>query len=239
MPRGAKQMREGKGFEDLGERELNELGNAYSAHGMWEEAIDAYLRSLAKRKSGGDTRGQGIVLNNLGAVYYRQGRVQDALECYEASCEMAQELKEELSELVALMNLVFLHFSEGMVNDFRRRAGEAELLALALERWEPMTKLKWLRGRLALSEGERYEEGLSYYAEALSYAARDGDTELAQMLSRIDKQAEHLSSQGARGLALVFYDYLQVFARDQGFGESILSRLSEKRDEILRRPSLP
>jgi tetratricopeptide (TPR) repeat protein len=232
-------MKEGKDFEDLDERELNELGNAYSAHGMWEDAIDAYLRSLAKRKPGGDTRGQGIVLNNLGAVYYRQGRVQEALECYEAGCEIAQFLGEELSELVALMNLVFLHFSEGRLDDFRRRADEAEVLAVALERWEPMTKLKWLRGRLALSDAERYEEGLSHYGEALVYAARDSDSELAQMLSRIDRQAESLSSQGARGLALVFYDYLQVFAHDQGFGRSILSRLSEKRDEILRRPSLP
>jgi tetratricopeptide (TPR) repeat protein len=232
-------MREGKDLEDLDERELNDLGNAYSAHGMWEEAIKAYLRSLAKRKSGGDTRGQGIVLNNLGAVYHRQGRVQEAVECYEASCEIAQRLGEELSELTTLMNLVFLHFSEGRLDDFRRRADEAELLILALERWEPMTKLKWLRGRLALSDGERYEEGLSYYSEALVYAARDSESELAQMLNRVDRQAEHLSSQGARGLALVFYDYLQVFARDRGFGKSILSRLSEKRDEILRRPSLP
>jgi tetratricopeptide (TPR) repeat protein len=232
-------MKEGKDLEDLDERELNELGNAYSAHGMWEEAIDAYLRSLAKRKSGDDARGQGIVLNNLGAVYYRQGRVQEALECYEASYEIARELGEELSELVALMNMVFLHFGEGRVDDFRRRAGDAEALALALERWEPMSKLKWLRGRLALSDGERYEEGLGYYAEALSYAAREGDAELAQMLSRIDRQAERLSSQGARGLAIVFYDYLHAFARDQGFGEGALARLSEKRDEILRRPSLP
>ena len=232
-------MKEGKDFGDLDERELNELGNTYSAQGMWEEAIDSYLRSMAVRRSSGDVRGQGIVLNNLGAVYYHQGRLQEALECYEASRQIAHELGEGLSELVALMNLSFHHFTEGTHDEFLQRADGAEALALTLGRWESMCKLRWLRGRLALADPERYEEGLKLYAEALSYASRDGETELQQMLTRVDAQAQRLASQGARGLALVLYDYLQVFGRDQGFGQSVLSHLTQKREEILRRPSLP
>lgn len=232
-------MTEGKDIEDLDERELNELGNAYGARGMWDEAIDSYLRSLAMRKANGDVRGQGIVLNNLGATYYHQGRAHEALECYEASYEIAHTHGEELSELIALMNLVFLHFEEGTLDGFLRRADEAESLALALDRWEPMAKLKWLRGRLALRDPDRYQEGLGCYAEALAYASRGGEDELQQMLSRVDGQARRLSTQGARGLALVLYDYLQAFARDQGFGDSVLSHLTQQREEILRRPSLP
>ncbi len=232
-------VKEGKDFEDLDERELNELGNAYSARGMWEEAIDSYLRSMALRKFSGDVCGQGIVLNNLGAVYYRQGRLQEALECYEASRQIAHELGESLSELVALMNLAFHHFTAGKHDQFLHRADEAEALALTLGRWESMCKLRWLRGRVALGDPERYQEGLRLYAEALSYASRDGEPELEQMLARVDAQAQRLASQGARGLALVFYDYLQVFARDQGFGQSLLFHLTQKREEILRGPSLP
>ena len=231
-------MEEGKDFEELDERELNELGNAYSAHGMWEEAIESYLRSLALRKPQGDVRGQGIVLNNLGAAYYHEGRLEEALECYQSSRQIAHELGEQLSELVALMNLVFLYFTERQLDHFLRCADEAQVLALAGERWEPLCKLSWLRGRLALSDSERYQEGLGYYAEALSYASRDGDTALEKMLSRVEAQAQLLAAQGARGLALVFYDYLQVFARDQGFSESVLSHLVRKREEILRKPSL-
>jgi len=226
-------------IEDLDARELNELGNAYSARGMWKEAIDSYLRSMAVRKSSRDLRGQGVVLNNLGAVYYHQGRLDEALECYDASRQIAHELGEELSELVALMNLSFHHFTRGEHDEFLRLADEAESLALTLGRWESMCKLRWLRGRLALADAERFEEGLKLYAEALGYASRDGETELQQMLTRVDAQAQHLASQGARGLALVLYDYLQVFARDEGFGQSVLSHLTLKRDEILRRPSLP
>ena len=232
-------MTEGRDIEDLDERELNELGNAYSDSGMWDEAIDSYLRSLTMRKSSGDVRGQGIVLNNLGATYYHQERVHEALECYEASYEIAHTQGEELSELIALMNLVFLHFEEGTLGEFLRRADEAGSLALALDRWEPMAKLKWLRGRLALRDPDRYQEGLGYYAEALAYASRDGEDELQQMLSRVDGQARRLSTQGARGLALVLYDYLQAFARDQGFSDSVLSHLTQQREKILRRPSLP
>jgi tetratricopeptide (TPR) repeat protein len=227
-----------KDLEDLDERQLNELGNAYSAQGMWEEAISSYLRSLALRKSQRDDRGQGIVLNNLGAAYYRQGRLREARDCYEASRQIASDLGEVLNELVALMNLVFLHFSEGQSEDFLRRAGQAEVLALELERWEPLSKLSWLKGRLALSVPDRYQTGLTRYAEAMEYASREGETELQRMLDRVDAQADTLVADGSRGLALVLYDYLHVFAKDQGFSENLLSRLTRKREEILHRPSL-
>jgi hypothetical protein len=58
------------------------------------------------------------------------------------------------------------------------------------------------------------------------------------MLRRADAQAEQLLEQGSRGLALVLYDYLQLFARQEGFSKGVLTHLSRKREEILRRPSL-
>jgi tetratricopeptide (TPR) repeat protein len=228
----------GQDFEDLDERQLNDLGNAYSAQGMWEEAISSYLRSLALRKIQCDQRGQGIVLNNLGATYYRQGRPEEARDCYEASRQIARELGEGLSELVTLMNLVFLDFSEQHAEDFLRRADEAEILALELARWEPLSRLSWLKGRLALSVPERFQPGLVHYAAALDYASREGESELWTMLGRVDAQAEQLVTDGARGLALVMYDYLHVFAQDRGFGEGVLLHLTTKREQILRRPSL-
>jgi tetratricopeptide (TPR) repeat protein len=231
-------MDSGRSIEDLDERELNELGNAYSAQGMWEEAIDSYLRSLAMRKSQGDQHGQAIVLNNLGGVYYVQGRLPEAEDCFETSRQMAGESGEGLTELVGLMNLAFLHFAEGQADDFLRCADEAEVLAQELEQWEPLSKLSWLKGRLALSVPDRYEKGLTLYAEALDYAARAGEAELAKMLDRVDGQAEQLVLDGSRGLALVLYDYLHVFVQEQGFEDSTVSRLVTKREEILTRPSL-
>jgi tetratricopeptide (TPR) repeat protein len=228
----------GRDIEELDAQELNELGNAYSAHGMFEEAIDSYLRSLAKRKSKGDLRGQAVVLNNLGAVYYQQGRFPEAMECYQASLEIARDQGEEATELAALMNLVFLHYTQQEYEAFRARAGDAEELALRMERWEPLVKLNWLRGRLAMDDPEGFQRGLRYYSAALSYAAREGDDELEQMLRRIDAQAERLLAQDSRGLAMVLYDYLGAFAREEALSEGVLSWFSGKREEILRRPSL-
>lgn len=225
-------------MEELDARELNELGNAYSAHGMWEEAITAYLRSLALRKDQGDVRGQGIVLNNLGAVYHNQGRQQEALACYEGSQQIAHQVRDQLSELVALMNMVFLHFTQGQVEEFVRRADEAQESALALERWEPLCKLSWLRGRLALSRSTAFEEGLANYGDALRYAAREGETSLTEMMDRVDAQAERLLYRGSRGMALVLYDYLLALVRDEGFSQEVRARLVRKREDILRRPSL-
>jgi len=231
-------MEEGKEFEELDERELNELGNAYSARGMWEEAIRSYLRSLGLRKAQGDDRGQGIVLNNLGAVYYNQRRYEEALECYEGSRQLAHSVGEELSELVALMNLAFLQFTQGQTEEFLRYADEAEDLASSLERWEPLSKLSWLRGRLAMSDPEAYEQGLAHYSDALRSAAQEGEDELSGMMDRVDAQADRLLFEGSRGLAIVLYDYLHASMQAEGFSEAVLAHLMSKREEILRRPSL-
>jgi hypothetical protein len=58
------------------------------------------------------------------------------------------------------------------------------------------------------------------------------------MMGRVHEQAEHLVSRGSRGMALVLYDYLLAFVRDQGFSENIQAHLTEKRQAILQRPSL-
>jgi hypothetical protein len=39
-------------------------------------------------------------------------------------------------------------------------------------------------------------------------------------------------------MALVLYDYLLAFVRDQGFSEKVQAHLAQKREDILRRPSL-
>jgi tetratricopeptide (TPR) repeat protein len=182
---------------------------------------------MALRKALGDIRGQGIVLNNLGTVYYNQRRSLEALECYEGSRQIAQELGQELSELVALMNLAFLHFTHEEVREFYERADEAERLALTLERWEPLSKLSWLRGRLALSS-----------TEALRYASLEAETCLQEMMTRVDERAERLLAQDSRAIALVLPAYLQAFMRAQSFSEEVLGYLGRKREEILYRPSL-
>lgn len=111
-------------------------------------------------------------------------------------------------------------------------------MALTLERWEPLSKLSWLRGRLALSSAETHEQGLGHYVEALRYAALEGEMYLQEKMTRVDEQAERLLAQGSRGLALVFCDYLQAFMRAQSFSEEVLGYLGGKREEILYRPSL-
>ena len=54
----------------------------------------------------------------------------------------------------------------------------------------------------------------------------------------LNELAERLLAQGSRGLALVLYDYLQAFMRDQSFSEEVLGYLGGKREEIMYRPSL-
>jgi tetratricopeptide (TPR) repeat protein len=222
-----------KDWVDLDARNLNELGNAYSNYGMWEEARACYQRSLALRREVQDRRGEMIVLNNLGALYHRLERWEEALECYRASLVRARELGEEESELAILMNLAFIQFALGQDEEFLSLADEAERLGQGLERWESLATLSRLRGRLAF-EASAMEEAMAYYAQALRYAAQ-GET-VGEALHSLDQEIERLLSQGRRGWALAFCDYLLAAC---GGVEKVNSHLRRKREELLRPPCLP
>ncbi len=58
------------------------------------------------------------------------------------------------------------------------------------------------------------------------------------MLGSVDRQGEELLRQGWRSRALVLYDYLLAFVRDQGFGEQVQDRLHVNSEAILHPPSL-
>lgn len=230
-------MKEGRNsnkLADLDARELNELGNAYVDYGMWGEAEECYRRSLTLRRGKGDRRGEMVVLNNLGTLCHRQGLWEEALGYYHRSHHLAQELGEGSSELATLMNMAFIHFSRGIREEFFLLADEVEELAKKLEVWYPLSKLSWLRGRLALTSS-KHEEGMAYYAEALHFALKGGETALREMLAYVDEEIERLVARDSPGLALVLCDYLLVAC--EGI-EEVCDRLAGKREGLLSPPRL-
>jgi len=230
-------MNESRDFSDLtslNARELNELGNAYVDHGMWDEALECYERSLALRREGKDRRGEMVILNNLGALYHRQALWDEALRWYRESREIARKLEERESELATLVNMIFIHFTRSQVEGFLQLAAEAEELAQALEGWASLSILNWLRGSQAFASA-RDEEGMAYYAKALRFALKGGEATLQDMLAHVDKEMERLVHQGSPGLALVFCDYLLIACEDM---ERVREHLIAKREELLSPPRL-
>jgi len=228
-------MRKSRNFKNLASldaRQLNELGNAYVDHGMWNEALECYERSLSLRREAGDRRGEMVVLNNLGALYHHQALWDEALRCYRESREIAHKLEERESELAILVNMIFIHVSRSQVEDFLPLANEAEKLAQVLEGWASLSILHWLRGRQALTSS-RHEEGMAYYAEALRFALKGGEATLKEMLAHVDEEIERLVARDSPGLALVLCDYLLTATEED---KKAHAHLKAKREEVLRAP---
>ncbi len=230
-----KESRNFKNLTNLDARELNELGNAYADYGMWDKALECYERSLSLRREAKDRRGEMVVLNNLGALYHRQGLWEEALGHYRRSRHLARELGEGSSELATLMNMAFIQFTRGRREEFFLLAEEAEGLAKKLEGWGSLSKLSWLRGRLAFADAA-IEVAMAHYREALHYAAREGAGALEEILRHVDEEVDRLLAQDSPGLALVFCDYLLVAC--QGI-EGVRDHLAGKREELLSPSRLP
>jgi len=153
---------------------------------------------------------------------------------YQRSRHLAQELGEGSSELATLMNMVFIHFTGGQREEFFLLAEEVERLAKNLEVWDPLSKLSWLRGRLAFASAA-IEVAMAHYREALHYAAQEGAGALEEMLRHVDEEVDRLLAQDSPGLALVFCDYLLVACGDI---EGVPDHLAGKREGLLSSPRL-
>ena len=71
---------------------LVSLGIINRARAEYQKAIDAYLESIAIRRTLGDRRGESQALGNLGNVYNELGEYQKAIDAHTRSLALAQEV---------------------------------------------------------------------------------------------------------------------------------------------------
>lgn len=223
-------------FEGLSAQELNALGNKYADTCRWEAAKACYERSLTLRKNSGDLRGEGLVLNNLGALYHRQGRFPEALVYYQRSLDLAREAGEKESQLAALLNQALVYFAMQEREMFLEIAA-AKAMAQELRMWEPLARMRWLRGRQSLLSPQGYERAMAYFAQALVYAHRESMETLEELLQQVEEDIRRLAEKGQEEWAAVFCDYLLEAGRRQPLGEEVAFRLHRLRQE-LHSPSL-
>ena len=80
-------------------RHLGNLGNAYSALGQVERAIEHYDQALAIAREIGDRRGEGHFLGNLGNAYSALGQVERARDYLQQALVIFQEIKSPYADL--------------------------------------------------------------------------------------------------------------------------------------------
>jgi tetratricopeptide (TPR) repeat protein len=70
---------------------LDSLGQALTASGQYDEAIDAYRRSLQQVRELGDPWGESIVLSNLGTALREAGRLDEAAASWQQALTVMDE----------------------------------------------------------------------------------------------------------------------------------------------------
>ncbi|MCP4283902.1 MAG: tetratricopeptide repeat protein, partial [Gammaproteobacteria bacterium] len=79
---------------------LGNLGNAYSALGQVEKAIEYYQQALTISREIGHRQGEGNRLGNLGNAYRALGQVEKARAHLEQSLAIFVEIKSPYADLV-------------------------------------------------------------------------------------------------------------------------------------------
>jgi tetratricopeptide (TPR) repeat protein len=152
---------------------LGNLGNAYSALGQVEKAIEYYEQALAIAREIGHRQGEGNHLGNLGNAYSALGQVEKAIEYYEQALAIDREIGYRQGEGADLGNLGNAYSALGQVE----KAIEYYEQALAIDR-----EIGYRQGEGADlgNLGNAYrdlgqvEKAIEYYEQALAIAREIG-----------------------------------------------------------------
>ena len=79
---------------------LNNLGNAYSAQGKYNESLEVYQQSLVTLRDIGSRRGESIVLNNIGSLLEKQLQPELAIVFYKQSVNVRESIRQDLRQLL-------------------------------------------------------------------------------------------------------------------------------------------
>ena len=92
---------------------LKSLGNAYTALGQYEQAIDHYQQSLSIAREIGDRQGEVNALGNLGLAYSWLEQYEQAIDHHQQSLSIAREIGNRQGKVNALNNLGIVYNNLG------------------------------------------------------------------------------------------------------------------------------
>ncbi len=99
-------------LENIRAKGFNNWGTILYDKGKYDQAIEAYKKSLAIYERVGDKRGTGIAMNNLGNVYMDKGDYKDAIGAYQQALKIFEEIGDRRSLGIAHINLGIIYYKE-------------------------------------------------------------------------------------------------------------------------------
>lgn len=182
-------------------RALNDLGLVKEALAKYDEASDAYERSLELRVSAGQppARGAAITTSNLAALHYAQGRYDEAVELGSRSVELLRAIvgPDHRRSLVAQNNLAVMRQVsgdlEGAAAEYRDVL-ERRVRLLGADHPD-VSSSRLALGSLLMSSG-RYEAAESQFRQAIDVLDTSGAGETARAATMIGWLAQAVSGQG-------------------------------------------
>ena len=153
---------------------LHIIGLTYYEQGMYDKALDHYMKALEIRQEINDKEGISGTMNNIGSVYGDQGDVDKAIEYYEKSLAIREEINDLHGIASSLTNLGVEHAGKGEYEtaleyynrsvEISERTGHQHILAIQMG---GIGGVHWNRSD--------YDQALEYFVKSLRTYERIGN----------------------------------------------------------------
>jgi eukaryotic-like serine/threonine-protein kinase len=158
---------------------LHNLAETSTNLGLFDQALDEYLRSIALRRKTGNTRGVAIENYSMGAVFALRGRYGAAMSANDEALKTFKELGERgywLAHILSGHGAVLVQL--GKAEQAREDLDEALKLAVELQNQGLISKIKGIQGDSYFYRGDPKAAGPLYRA-AYDAASHTTDRQLA------------------------------------------------------------
>ncbi len=198
---------------------LNNLGNAYRHLARLDEAAACYQQALTLAESIGDQRRRGGILADLGHLHDERGEEAQAQHCYEQTLTIATQADDLVLESIALLGLASIRFAQGKVDELDEMLDRLWAIGETTLQFDVLIRVCWLRGDRLIFANE-LKAGFQQYAQAVVFAATEGDPLLTATLERIEMHITFLQKENRQSEIVALCAVLRNVWDEQGVLES-------------------
>jgi tetratricopeptide (TPR) repeat protein len=152
----------------------NNLANAYRNLGDWNQASDAYYKSLTIAQEIGHIYNQGMVANNLANIHLDRGEWSQAVSLYEHSLAIWKQIGAAMPEALTLSNLAQVHIYQENWAEAQECLSRSQAIFAEVSSEEYLSELLRRWGEFYLKTGE-LDQALAYTRRSIELTVVQGD----------------------------------------------------------------
>ncbi|MEW8347346.1 MAG: tetratricopeptide repeat protein [Candidatus Thiodiazotropha taylori] len=206
---------------------LEAIAMTYHAYGKYNEAIEYFLKTLAKHKETGDRGGEGRAQYNIGVVYRNLEQYPKALEYFEQALVIKQKIDDPDGTVDALRNIAILYKNLEQYPKALECYERALVIVQEIDNPDIVGTIFFEIGNLYKTL-RQYTKALEYFEQALVIKQEIGDRN--SELDALYNIAISYNYLGQYTKALEYFERVLVFTQEMGDRDSeglVLSHIGE------------